>query len=860
MNRIETKPPFIAKWILKNLTIYEEIFSITHDIDEEYEEILTKSGRLKSWLWYWFQTLKSTIYYINLTFFWSFAMFKNYLKLSYRSLQKNKLFSIITLIGFSAAIGAAISIFVIEDLVFDFNKCHKNADKIYLVTTVLNRDGDDEKWSDSPIPLGPALKADFPQVKYMTRIADISGVMKYGDEILREKFRFVDKEFLDMFTFPLKTGTKQALSDKKSIILYEDIAIKYFGNEDPIGKQVTITFSNGNTSDFTVGAVAEKFPVNAGFGFGILIPYENLVDAGTKDIKSWKNLTRAVFVQIDNPDEIKNIESRIPAYLEIQNRANPDWRTKNFIFTPLLNLTFNREIRNSITGGWGTASMIVFGSIGLFLLLLACFNYMNIAISTAFRRLKEIGIRKVLGSERKDIIMQFLYENIFLCFLALIIGTILAQLLYLPVFCKFLEIKDIESIFIAGDLWIFLPVLLFLISICAGAYPAFYISSFQPVNILRGKYKIGGRKLFTRISIIFQFIFTFILITLSVVVARNAEYQKTIDWGYDQEQIITVPVNNSKYFSTFREEIKNNPDIISIAGTEDHIGRTFEIEIIEYEGKKHEVMKFEVGSNYLEIMKIRLISGELFNPQLREKSGRSVIINQEFLRYMNWENTTYKYIEINNEDYRVAGVVEDFHYQYFFEKIRPVILRLTTEDNYKYLITKVKAGRVNSTSEFLKKTWKKLIVNEPYGGFFQDDIFALNFKAEEDVSILFSFYALNALIISCLGLFGLASVNISKRKKEIGIRKVHGAGVFSLLKLVNKEFLVLIVISSVIATPVSYLLVKSALEAIHDYFIPITAVFFIFTFIVILVTSILSISSLLYKAANTNPVNTIRNE
>jgi ABC-type antimicrobial peptide transport system permease subunit len=485
---------------------------------------------------------------------------------------------------------------------------------------------------------------------------------------------------------------------------------------------------------------------------------------------------------------------------------------------------------------------------------------MNIAISSAFRRIKEIGIRKVLGSERRTIIWQFLYENIFLCFLALIFGTILAQLLYLPVFCNFLEIQEIETIFISGNLWIFLPVLLFFISICGGAYPAFYISSFQPVNILKGKNKIEGKKRFSRLSIIFQFIFTFILITLSVVVTKNAEYQKSIDWGYGQEQIITVPLNESKYYTIFKEEIEKNPDIVSIAGTKDHIGRTSDIEIIEYQGKKHEVIKFEVGSNYLETMKIRLISGELFNPEIREKTGRSAIINQEFLRYMNWENTTDKYIEINNEKYRVAGVVEDFHYQYFFEKIHPVILRLTTEDNYKYLITKVKAGRVNLTSELFKKTWKKLIVNEPYDGFFQDEIFAFGFKAEEDVSFLFSFYAVNALIISCMGLFGLASINISKRKKEIGIRKVLGAGIPSLLRLVNKEFIVLILISSIIAAPVSYVFVKSALEAIHDYYIPITAGFFIFTFFVIIVTSLLSISSLLYKAASTNPANTIRHE
>jgi putative ABC transport system permease protein len=788
-------------------------------------------------------------------------MFKNYLIMSYRSLFKNKLLGIISISSLSVAIGSAVAIFVLLDSVFNFNNFHENAEQIFQVEYVVDRDGKSEIWGDSPVPLGPALEADFPQIKSSVRVADGSGTMKYNDKVFRENFRFADNGFLDIFTFPLKLGNKSASMDKNSIFLSEKTALKYFGDDSPVGKQVSITYKNGNNTTFIVQGVAEKFPVNASFAFNILIPYENCLAAGINKLTDWKEKTLATFVQVSNPDDINAIKTQMGKYLEIQNATKPDWLFKEFVFDNVLDLVMNgHKTRNSISGGIGYTGTIVFSLIGLFLLLLACFNYVNIAIGSASGRLKEIGIRKVLGSNKREIIKQFLGENILLCFIALIIGAFLAQTFFLPAFYKYANTPSLGNIFINLNVWIFLPVLLLFVGFCAGAYPAFYISKFQPANIFKGKQVIGGKKIFTRILITFQFILTFILISLSIIITQNAKYQQALDWGYDQDQIIVVPINGKQQYTTYKNEISKNPNVLSIAGTRQHIGRSSGNVVMEYEGEKNEVIKFEIGADYLETMKIRLKSGRVFNPELSMDNTQTVIVNEQFVENMNWQDPIGKYIRIDNSEYSIIGVVEDFHYRNFMAPIKPIFFHLTKEENFNYLLVKIKSGTVFKTAEFLNETWEKLFPDMPYDAFYQDQVFEAYFRGENNISKLFWIFALIALILSSMGLFGLASININKRTKEIGIRKVLGANVLSLLNLMNTQFLKLLIISTIIASPLSYLMIKSMMDNMHKFHIPITAGQFVLTFILILFTAITTISALIYRAANINPVETLKYE
>jgi len=848
-------------WFLKQFYLFNLQEGYSGDVEEEFLFIRENEGKIKACFWIWTQVFKSFPIFLKSYFYWSAIMFKNYFTLAYRSLFKNKLLGVISIFSLSVAIGGAVAIFVVMDLTYNLNKCHKNAKQIFQVENIIDRDGTKENWGTSPVPLGPSLKIDFPQVQRFVRIENSSGIMKYNDKVFNESFRFVDSGFLEMFTFPLESGEKTGLKNKNAMVLSEEMAIKYFGDEFPIGKEVTIRFNNGNVVSFLIQGVAEKLPINAGFTFNILIPYENRIDAGLKDLNNWQEKTLATFIQLNNPDEINTIQNQMDKYLSIQNESDPDWKTEQFIFDPLLDIAKNQhKVRKSISVGLRPVENILFNLLGLFLVLLACFNYVNIAISSASRRLKEIGIRKVLGSNKLGIIQQFLGENILLCLIALIIGAGLTQTVFLPAFYKYTGIPPLGNVFTNMHLWIFLPLLLVFVGLSAGVYPAFYISAFQPATIFRGKQKLSGKKLFTRVLITFQFVVTFLLLILTIVVGQNAKYQRSLDWGYNQNQIVVVPLNSTEQFNQIKNEIRENPKILDIAGARQHIGRSLATEIVEFQGKKHEVKKFEIGKKYTETMQIRLNQGRLFNPDLSTDFSQSVIINQQFAEKLEWQNPIGQYIRVQNKDHLVIGVVENFHYDDFTAPIEPTIFSLTDEKYFNFLLTKMKAGTVVQTADYLSKTWKTLFPDDPYNAFYQDQLFASFFRGEENITKLFSLFAVVALIISCMGLFGLASVNINKRIKEISVRKVLGAKTLGLMNLINRQFLVLLIISSFIATPLGYLMVKAIMGSVHHYHIPISISQFVFTFVIILLTAVLTISSLLYRAANINPVETLKYE
>ena len=336
------KPPRLAQWILGRIRPDEQWNTPLGDFEEFYNSMSRESGVFKAWLWYWGQTVRLAPHKILYTFYWSGIMFKNYFTLAYRSLIKNKLLGVISIFSLSIAIGSAVAIFAIMDVIYSFNKSHENAEQIFQVENIINRDGAKEIWGSSPVPLGPALKADFPQIKRVVRIENSSGIMKFNDKVFDESFHFVDGEYLEMFTFPLKSGEKTALKNKNAVVLAEEIAIKYFGEDFPIGKEITIRFNNGTTSSFTVQGVADKFPVNAGFSFNILVPYENRIDAGMDNFNDWKDKTRATFIQLDNPQEIGTIQKQMGKYLTIQNAADADWPAEQFLFDPLLKIAQNR--------------------------------------------------------------------------------------------------------------------------------------------------------------------------------------------------------------------------------------------------------------------------------------------------------------------------------------------------------------------------------------------------------------------------------------------------------------------------------------------------------------------------------------
>ncbi|MCP4723721.1 MAG: FtsX-like permease family protein [bacterium] len=855
-----SKPPKIAEMIIRIITRSGNRSLLLGDLEEDYKYYASEKGILSAKLWYWMQVFTPFHNFIRDQIFWSYFMFKNYLKSAYRNLFKNKIYGAISIFSLAITIGCAVSLFSILHLFFKFDSSHENREDIFMIASTININNEEESWGNTPSPLGPVLKADLSMIKDAVRVTRGNGKMQYGDKVFYESFTITDDRFLDMFTYPLVSGNKNVLSERDAVIITETIALKYFGDEDPIGKQLIITFNNGYKASYFVRGIAKNMLMSTTLNFNILLNFDNLYRSGIMAEDDWSSNISATFIMPENLDNLSSIESKINDFTGIQNNANPDWKVLRFSLEPFKTLFQNpKNIRNTITGSFNPNGPIVFTVIGILLLVLACINYMNVAISSASKRLKEIGLRKVFGSRKSGVVVQFLLENVLVCLLALILGTLLAQVVFFPALRVFGELNIENNIFTTIDVWIIFPAILLFTSVLSGLYPSIFISSYNPVTIFKDNKIKTGKNRFIKALLGFQFIVSFVLLTLSFVVRQNADYQSKLDWGYDSSNMVVVSISSGDY-TVLENEIRQNPDITGITGGKDHVGRSSSSANIDYQGNTYEMRKFDVGLDYIETMDINIKEGRNFEMQKSSDLTSAVLVNEEMARQMDWNDPLGEHFKLDGVEYGVIGVVKDFHHYNFMNKIIPMFFRLTDENEFGYLAVRTKEGRSTDTFEYLRTEWKKLIPDEPFSAFYQAHILDDYLRGERNISKLFGLYALVALVISSLGLFGLISLNVLKRIKEIGIRKVLGASTYQVIQIVNKEYVIIMLASSIPAAFISQFTVNSLISMMHEYHLSVSIPHLLFVFSIIVITTFLSIFSLVKKAAKTNPADTLRYE
>lgn len=791
-------------------------------------------------------------------------MLRTYFKLAYRNLLKNKLSTIINISGLSVAIACGIVFFLMLDKEYTSDRFHENADNIFMVVYTLAGDEREVRWGDSPLPLGPALASDFPQIGKAARVYDKGAVVRYQDHIFSESIRFVDPEFMEMFTFPLKYGRNNALEEKNSLILSEDVAEKYFGSQNPIGQQISIELGNDRTESYFVQGVAEEFPHNASFGFGFLASLDNLEDSGSLVSDDWGTFIRTTFVQMRNAGDIDLVSQQMDRYIQRHNADNIDRPLASFAFEPLPTLSWeSQEIERSISSGSTPEALILLFIIGLFLLIQACFNYVNIALASSARRLKEIGIRKVVGCQRRQLIYQFLGENLLMCCLSLIGALLLTEFLFFPGLMSIGETAEKFSLidfFSSTHLWMYLILVLLITGIGAGAYPALVITKLQPVNIMKDRFKLSGKRIFTRTLLTLQFGIAFVILCLMTAFMQNNRYQQQRDWGYKQDHVINLQLEQSSQFSVFHNANSHHPDVIRSAGTTHVIGRSNEEAVVEVETEKHEVVRFDVGLNYLETVGVRLQEGRFFRADLATDLTSSILVNALFVRRLGWEQALDKTIRFEGRLLNVIGVVEDFHYDFFFEEIRPAIILLAPEEAYKYLTFRVNAGAGNTVMAAFKESWQHLFPDNLFTAFFQDSVFENGYRNNLIITRIFTATAVITLVISCMGLFGLVTLMISKRMKELSIHKVLGASVPQLSVLLAKKYFILLSAAVLLALPLTYFTLKGILDGVYRYHMPLGPVPFISAGLIIVGTAALTVGSQVYKAAVRDPIDAIRYE
>ncbi len=794
-------------------------------------------------------------------------MLKSYIKSGVRSFLANKVSSFINVVGLASTVSIAIAVYLIIDRQMHLDQFHEGHERIYMIQSVIQWDQNAETWSRSPQLLGKTLEGSLPQIEYMSRVQVKSALIRYGDDIFSERLSFADNDFLDLFNFPLSAGNTQSLKQRNNIIIAADVAVKYFGKEDPMGKYLQVVV-NDEVHQFMISGVAEKLPETASFGFKFLLSIDNLSTMFKNDLNTWTDIRQSslfTFIKLDHPKNLQLVKETTNSYLSVINEANPDWPITKFHFSPLTTTARNSQYTiGCLPCGSTPEVLVMFGIISLILFVSACFNYINIAIASSSKRLKEIAMRKVIGGTRSKIIFQFIVENLVLSFFCVVVGIILAQSVIIPGMNAIFGGDTITLDFTENLRLIYFIVLLFLIvGIASGAYPAYYISSFKPLDIFKGKEKIAGKGSLTKLFLTFQFFLTFIAVVSGLIFTQTNKSQEKQDWGYDQSDLLIVPVKDQAQFNSLSQFTTQLSDVSAQSGSYSQIGQSKITEAVEINSKKTTVDVFEVHETYMKTMGLVMKSGSFFNVNLHGDLNNKIIVNEELIRKFGWNEEEYELqeLKIGNEKYQVVGIVRDFHHNDFFEPIAASAFKITANENFRYLTLKTNEGELDQVAADVKSYWNRNFPNELYRGYKQEEAFEVFFQQTGQLIDVMNFTSIMAIILSSMGLFGLVSLLIVKRIKELSIRNVLGATQIDNARLVAKQFVFMLGISLILALPTSYFLFDALLAEMFLGSPPsLTSGPFIVALLIILMTIILTVSFHLNQLIRTNPVDNLRTE
>jgi putative ABC transport system permease protein len=789
-------------------------------------------------------------------------MIAQFFKMALRTFRAKKLYTFINIFALSLAMAIAIVAYLNYDFARGFDRFHTNAEHIYVARSVVQANNTEIAYGLTPRPLGPALNRDIPDIRSSTRVLYSYSALRYEDTLFNEQIYFVDEPFLEMFTFPTLYGSDDALSEPGRILITERLAHKYFGTEDVLDRELTLSLTSGTSRTYSIGAVLRDVPVQSSLQFDVLLPYSEFL--GLTDVKeeTWAQWTHETFIQLLPASDIQAVTGQLATYQEHQNAALPSQPVVRFYFDHFPDAADRaRDLRSDILReGMHPAALLAPSVISVLLLLTAAFNFMNTSLAFSGIRLKEVGVRKVLGSGRWRLAGQFFSENMLLCSVALVIALVLAEFL-VPAYSNLWSEVTLELSY--GGNWgllLFLAGVLTFLSIVAASYPALYVSRLNPVDIFQRKIHLSGSNWIIRTVLIFQFTVSTITVIGGVVFTYNASFFNKFDHGYDPEQVIVVPLRGTQIYAAYRHAVEQNPDVLSVAGTEHHLVYNSSSLQASGEGKEIPVSVLSVGDEYVSTMGLNLLQGRDFDKELGTDRSESILIGEKVATDFGWTDPIGKQITLDSLRYSVIGVVQDVYNRGIWRPYDPTILRLAEPDRYRYVVVRTSLSALAGMNEFLNREWVKLVPGIPYEGFYQDESIREAMSVNASIKVVFQYISFTAISIASLGLFALSSLIILKRTKEIGIRKVLGADVVSIVHLLNREIMLILFIASCAAVAAGYFSVGTLMDSIFTYHIDVTFWHLVLATLLTFIVGLITVSTQVLKVATSNPVESLRYE
>jgi ABC-type antimicrobial peptide transport system permease subunit len=791
-------------------------------------------------------------------------MFKNYLKITLRSLMKSKVFVLINVMGMGIALACCVVAYLNYDYNYSYDEQHQNVESVYRINFIREFQKNSSKNGITPSPMVMSLKENLTEADHFIRYIPNGTNVRIGDELFRTTIAYTDPALLEVFTFPIISGSAKELQNKGKILISDELAAKYFGDEDPLGKQITQPYSGG-TKEYIIGGVFEKMVQNSSFQFDALTFYDNYYDVNPDaDETSWRSYA-TVLLNIKNESRIPIITEQLQSHIEAQNLARDDFKITRFYLDPFVGMAVRAE-QEQIRNHWFRQSVPTAAVIGptimaVLLLLIACFNFTNTSIAISSKRIKEIGIRKVMGGMRKHLILQFLGENVLLCMMALVAGLIMAEFL-VPAYNQLWDFVLLDLSYAKNlNLILFLFTLLIVTGLIAGSYPAFYITKFEPTDILKGTFKIGGTSFVSRVLLTFQFKFTLGAVIMGGAFVQNARYQEALDVGFDKKGVIYSRLDNEGEYQTYRNSLTSENKITSMAGSKDQIFSSYYNDPIRYEDLEQEVDILDVGDEYISTMGMTLLEGRDFNRDSETDRKEAAIVNEEFVKNYGWEDPIGKRVVwMDTVQLYIVGVVKDFYTGGFWSPLQPTMLRYTSSDLYTHLIVSAEAKDILAVNEQMETKWKELFPNKRYNGNSLDENMVEALEVNANIVTMFVFLGVIAILLSISGLYTLVSLNLIKRMKEIGVRRVLGASIGNVTRIVNKEFVIILSIAAVLGSVFSYYGTDLLMGSIWTYYMEVGVLTFLIPISFIFIVSGVVVVTKAFKAAITNPALILRDE
>jgi putative ABC transport system permease protein len=784
-------------------------------------------------------------------------MLKNYFRIAFRQMIRNKIHSTINIIGLAVGLAACIliALWIQDELTYD--QFNDDIDQIYNVPSKLLY-GTQVSWSTGTPPMvGPTLKEQYPEItnsaRHMNGAVDIS--LAYGDKVFKESIQMADPEIFEIFTFPFIGGSyEKSKTNNFTIALSETMSKKYFGQENPIGKSLMMD----NKGEVEVIGVFADIPQNSTFRFDFFVPLD-LVNQIWREgyTQTWYNCSFITYITVVPGTDDVELEEKIANLIKDNN---PESTTEPILYPfNKLHLYFFNNLKNVKTVA------IIAGLI----LLIACINFVNLTTAKSAKRAREVGMRKVVGARKQQLVFQFIIESILFSLISIFIAVTLAEM-FLPLFN---DVSGKELVFINSSnmfMLIALPLFGIVLGFLAGIYPSFVLSSFKPIKVLKGStISLGGRSIVRKILVILQFSLSILLIISTLVIVQQTKFLQTKDLGYDREHLVYVSLQGKieENPELLREALIQNPDIENVT----FLGRDptsiwTNGSGWSWEGKPEDLDPYVtyqgVDHEFLNTFKIEMAQGEYYRSDTPEASN--IVINESFVRKMNVENPVGMQMQHGDNFYNVLGVVKDFHYKSTHRNIGPIVLYKNNEKlhgwlNFRFAFIRINSQNVHKTLDFIEQTTRSFTPDFPYEfHFIEEDLDALYQSDRQTASILTSF-AFLAIFISCLGLLGLSTFLTQQRTKEIGIRKVLGSSISQIIHLLTSDFSKWVLISNLIAWPAAYYILQKWMES-FPYRISLSVWYFVLAGMLTLLIALLTISAQAIKAANSNPVKALKYE